>query len=147
MDPDHVAQLERRLEHEFKDRELLARALTHASYANEHLPLAHNEALALLGDAALALIVAERLFQADPTAPVGVMTPERARIVSGANLARWAMSLELGALLRLGIGEERTGGRERESVLATALEAVLGVLYLEGGLDAVRRAVRSLAVW
>ncbi|MGH7311718.1 MAG: ribonuclease III family protein [Candidatus Rokuibacteriota bacterium] len=147
MDPDRVAELERRLEHQFRDRELLARALTHASYANEHLPLIHNEGLALLGDAALALVVAERLFEADPSAPVGVMTPERARVVSGANLARWAIGLELGNLLRLGRGEEQTGGRERESVLATALEAVLGVLYLEGGLDTVRRAVRRLAVW
>ena len=147
VDPARIAQLERRLEHQFQDRELLARALTHASYANEHLPLAHNEGLALLGDAALALIVAERLLQTDPTAPVGVMTPERARIVSGANLARWATSLELGELLRLGRGEDRTGGRERESVLATALEAVLGALYLEGGLEAVRRTIRRLAVW
>jgi ribonuclease-3 len=67
--------------------------------------------------------------------------------VAGANLARWASGIELGALLRLGRGEEQTGGRERESVLATALEAVLGVLYLEGGLDSVRRAVGRLAVW
>ncbi|HSF06388.1 MAG TPA: ribonuclease III domain-containing protein [Methylomirabilota bacterium] len=147
MDPDRVAELERRLEHRFRDRDLLARALTHASYANEHPPLGHNEGLALLGDAALALVVAERLFDADPSAPVGVMTPERARIVAGANLARWASGIELGALLRLGRGEEQTGGRERESVLATALEAVLGVLYLEGGLDTVRRAVGRLAVW
>ena len=147
MDPDRVAELERRLEHQFRDRDLLARALTHASYANEHPPLGHNEGLALLGDAALALVVAERLFDADPSAPVGVMTPERARIVSGANLARWASGVELGALLRLGRGEEQTGGRERESILATALEAVLGVLYLEGGIDTVRRAVGRLAVW
>ena len=147
MDPDRIAELERRLGHQFQDREVLARALTHASYANEHLPLAHNEGLALLGDAALALVVAERLFQADPTAPVGLMTQERARVVSGANLAQWASGLELGELLRLGRGEARTGGRERESILATALEAVLGAVYLEGGLDAVRRAVRRLTVW
>lgn len=142
-----MAELERRLVHQFRDRDLLARALTHASYANEHLPLRHNEGLALLGDAALALVVAERLFDVDPDAPVGVMTPERARIVSGANLARWAIGLELGGLLRLGRGEDQTGGRERESVLATALEAVLGVLYLEGGLETVRRAVHRMAVW
>ena len=147
MDPARVAELERRLEHRFQNQELLARALTHASYVNEHSPLDDNEGLAWLGDAALALVVAEHLFATDPRAPVGVMTPERAGIVSGANLARWASGLELGALLRLGRGEEQTGGRQRESVLATALEAILGVLFLEGGLDTVRRAVRRLAVW
>ncbi len=146
MDPDR-GELEGRLAHQFRDRDLLARALTHASYANEHPPLGHNAGLALLGDAALALVVAERLFATDPDAPVGVLTPERARIVSGANLARWAIGLELGGLLRLGRGEEQTGGRERESILATGLEAVLGALYLEGGVDTVRRAVGRLAVW
>jgi ribonuclease-3 len=92
-------------------------------------------------------VVAERLFDANPAAPVGVLTPERARLVSGANLARWAKELELAPHLRLGRGEDQTGGRERESVLATALEAVLGALYLEGGLPAVRRTVSRLAVW
>lgn len=143
--PD-VAELERRLGHQFRDRALLERALTHASYANEHPPAAHNEALALLGDAALALVVAERLLVEEPMAPVGVLTPRRAAIVSGANLALWASDLELGGVLRLGRGEEGTGGRTRESILATTLEAVLGALYLEGGLDAVRRLVGRLAV-
>ena len=91
--------------------------------------------------------MAERLLARTPSAPVGVLTPERAAIVSGANLARWAAALELGALLRLGRGEDQTGGRERESILATTLEAVLGVVYLEGGLDAVRSAVGRLAGW
>lgn len=147
MDPDRIAELERRLEHRFVDRSLIIRALTHASYANEHPPAGQNEGLALLGDAALALVVAERLFDANPDAPVGVLTPERARIVSGENLARWAKELALGAVLLLGRGEDQTGGRERESILATALEAVLGALYLEGGLPAVRRTVSRLAVW
>jgi ribonuclease-3 len=147
VDPDRIAELERRLEHRFVDHSLILRALTHASYANEHPPGGHNEGLALLGDAALALVVAERLFDANPAAPVGVLTPERARIVSGENLARWARELALGGVLLLGRGEDQTGGRERESVLATALEAVLGALYLEGGLPAVRRTVGRLAVW
>jgi ribonuclease-3 len=67
--------------------------------------------------------------------------------VSGVNLARWAASLGLGALLRLGRGEDQTGGRARESILATALEALLGVLYREGGIAAVRAAVGRLALW
>ncbi len=147
MDEARVGELERRLGHRFRDRALLERALTHASYANEHPPLAHHEGLAFLGDAALGLVVAEHLFGATPEAPVGVLTPERAALVSGATLVRWAAGLDLSALLRLGRGEEQTGGRERESILATTLEAVLGVVYLEAGLDAVRRAVTRLAVW
>jgi ribonuclease-3 len=83
----------------------------------------------------------------DPAAPVGVLTPRRAELVSGANLARWAVDLGLGALVRLGRGEEQTGGRARESILATTFEAVLGVIYLEGGMPAVRRIVAALAGW
>jgi ribonuclease-3 len=135
------------LGHRFRDPGLLEQALTHASYANEHPPARHHEPLALLGDAALALIVAEHLMREDPEAPVGVLTVRRAALVSGANLARWAARVELGRLLRLGRGAERTGGRERESILATTLEALLGAIYLEAGLPAVRLAVSRLALW
>jgi len=139
-----LAALERRIGHRFRDPSLAARALTHTSYANEHVPTEDQEPLAFLGDAALALVVAERLLADDPAAPVGVLTPRRAEIVSGANLARWAAAAGLGTLVRLGRGEERTGGRARESILATTLEAVIGVLYLEGGLPAVRAAIARL---
>ena len=144
---DPLAELSRRLGHAFADSRLLERALTHSSYANEHPPASDNEGLALLGDAALALVVAEHLLEVMPGAPVGVLTPGRAALVSGANLARWAGELGLGELVRLGRGEEQTGGRARESVLATALEAVLGAVYLEGGVAAVRRIVARLALW
>lgn len=144
--PD-LAELERRLGHRFLDSDLVTRALTHASYANEHPPLPSHEALALVGDAALGLVVTEQVFGADPSAPVGVLTPRRAELVSGANLARWAADLGLGPLLRLGRGEDQTGGRTRESILATALEALLGVIYLEAGVEGVRRVVRRLAGW
>jgi ribonuclease-3 len=147
VDPARVAELERRLGHRFRDPALLERALTHASYANEHPPEASHEGLALLGDAALALVVAEHLLAGDPAAPVGVLTPRRAELVSGERLARWAAELDLGPLLRLGRGEDQTGGRARESILATALEALLGVLYREGGIAAVRAAVGRLALW
>jgi ribonuclease-3 len=147
MDEARVAALEARLGLTFEDRDRLLRALTHTSYANEHPPTPHHEGLALLGDAALALVVAEHLLAQDPDAPVGVLTPRRAEIVSGANLARWAAGLDLGPLLRLGRGEAQTGGRARESILATALEAVLGVIYLERGLAEVRRVVALLALW
>jgi ribonuclease-3 len=133
--------------HDFQDAELWLRALTHRSYANEHPPEPDNEALAFLGDAVLGLVVAEHLWTATPDASVGVLTPARADIVSGVNLARWAERLSLGAHLRLGRGEQRTGGQTKESVLATALEALLGVVYLEGGLPAARRAIDLLAMW
>ena len=144
---DPLVALTRRLGHAFADPDLLTRALTHPSWANEHPPAGDNESLALLGDAALALVVAEHLLRVRPDAPVGVLTQERAALVSGTNLARWAADLDLGDRLRLGRGLERDGGRTLESVLATALEAVLGALYLEGGLDAVRRVVARLALW
>jgi ribonuclease III len=150
-DPDvggeRLAALERRLGHHFSDRSLIERALVHSSYANEHPPTSHNEGLAFVGDAALGLVVAEYLLALDADAPVGVLTPRRAEVVSGANLARWAGELEIGSMLRLGRGEDSTGGRARESILATALEAVLGAIYFEGGLPAVRRAVAALAAW
>ena len=125
----------------------MIRALTHASHANEHPPEGDNEPLALVGDAALGLVVADHVFSTDPAAPVGVLTPRRAELVSGANLARWARELGLGPLLRLGRGEDQTGGRARESILATALEALLGAIYLEAGIPAVRRVVAALARW
>ena len=147
MDSLRVAELERRLGHRFRDPGLLECALTHASYANEHPPAADHERLAFVGDAALALVVAEHITATDPTAPVGVLTPRRAELVAGARLARWALELELPELLRLGRGEDQAGGRARESILATALEAVLGALYCEGGLGAVRAVIGRLAAW
>lgn len=89
--------------------------------------------------------MAERLFARAPDAAVGVLTPARAALVSGANLARWAAALGLGHWVRLGRGEAQMGGRTRESILATTLEAVVGAVYLDAGLAAVRRVVERLA--
>lgn len=148
LSPDPFGLLEERLGHRFKDRELLLRALTHVSYANEQPPKRDNESLAFLGDAVLSLVVTERLWETAHDQPVGILTPGRASIVAGETLAGWAEGLELGPLLRLGRGEELTGGRAKRSVLATAFEAVLGAVYLEGGLPAARAVVERLsAVW
>jgi ribonuclease III len=141
------AALEERLGHQFRDEGLLERALTHSSYAHESPPAPHHESLALLGDAVLGLVVAEYLLGVAPSASVGELTQGRAQLVAEATLAGWARELDLGALLRLGRGEEQTGGRARQSNLATALEAILGVVHLEGGLPAVRTAVGRLALW
>jgi ribonuclease-3 len=135
------------LGHTFADLALLERALTHRSWANEHPPALDNESLAFVGDAVLALVVAEHLWRGDPTGTVGVLTPARADLVSGENLARWAETIGLGAHLQLGRGEALQGGQAKESVLATAIEAVLGAVYLEGGLTAARRSIALLAVW
>ncbi|MBI4588765.1 MAG: hypothetical protein HY725_07985 [Candidatus Rokubacteria bacterium] len=148
LSADPLGVLQERLGHRFKDRNLLLRALTHVSYAHEHPPELDNESLAFLGDAVLSLIVTEHLWDTAPDEPVGVLTPRRAAVVAGDSLARWAEGLELGPLLRLGRGEELTGGREKKSVLATAVEALLGAIYLEDGLGAARAVVERLsAVW
>jgi ribonuclease-3 len=144
---DPVEALGERLGYRFRDRGLIGEALTHASWAYEHPPASHNGRLAFLGDAVLALVVAERVMAERPGEPVGVLTPRRADLVSGANLARWAELAGLPPLLRLGRGEEQSGGQGKESVLATAFEAVLAVVYLEAGLDGVRRVVASVALW
>jgi len=146
-DFDAAARLGPRLDHVFRDPALLQQALTHRSYANEHPGERDNGALAFLGDAVLALVVGEHVWREHPQEAEGQLTPRRADLVSGTNLARWAAAVELGSCLRLGRGEALMGGREKDSLLATALEAVLGVVYLEGGLEAARRAVATLASW
>lgn len=144
---DPLSELEERLGYRFTARDLLLRALTHISFANEHPGERHNESLAFVGDSVLSLIVAERLWQTARDEPVGVLTPDRASVVADENLARWADDLNIGALLRLGRGEELTGGRTKQSVLATAFEAILGAVYLESGLGAARAVVARAAMW
>jgi ribonuclease-3 len=146
-DPGGLPALERRLGHRFADPALLARALTHASWAAEHPPAPAQDPLAFVGDAALGLVVAEALLRAEPAATVGRLTPRRAALVADETLARWAAELDLGPPLRLGRGAEQTGGRTTASILATTLEAVLGALYLDGGLGPVRALVGRLAGW
>ena len=142
---DHsLDELQAALGHRFRDPALLERALTHASYAHEHPPTLHNETLAFLGDAVLGLVVAELLSARAPEAGVGSLTAERALLVSAKNLASWALRLDLPARLRLGRGEALGGGAAKESILATAFEAVVGALYLEGGLGSVAGVVSRL---
>ena len=123
-------------------------ALTHRSWSNENpfadgvRPVA-NERLEFLGDAVLGLAIARQLFDRRPEQDEGVLSKAKAQLVSTAILALHARRLGLGTLLRVGKGEERSGGRERDSLLADALEAVLGALYLSDGLEAVERFVRG----
>lgn len=123
--------------------ELLEKAVTHASYAYEH-NTASNERLEFLGDAVLELLVSERLYHAFPEAPEGILTRLRASMVCEPTLARWASELGLAEALRLGKGEEAQGGRERPALLADAVEALLGAVYLSEGLESARILVAKL---
>lgn len=139
-----VTPLEERLGHRFRDRELLVLALTHRSWANEQSREEHYERLEFLGDAVLGLVTAEWLYREHPELPEGQLSKRKAVLVSRPALARHARRLELGGELRLGVGEERSGGRDKSSLLADSLEALFGAVFLDGGLDAVREVIRPL---
>lgn len=124
----------------FKDLELLNRALIHTSYANENnLPhFKSNQRLEFLGDAVLDLIISEFIYKEYPDFPEGELTKIRANVVCESTLVKIALQLGLGNYIFLGRGEESTGGKERPSILADALEALIGAIYLDGGLQEAR---------
>jgi ribonuclease-3 len=134
-----------RLGHRFSDLGLLDRALTHASQAHESLaPVRRdNEPLEFLGDAVLQLTVTDLIHRRDPEGSEGRKSQRRAALVKAASLARRAEGLGLVPLLRLGRGEEKTGGRAKTALWADAYEAVVAALYLDGGFEAARRFVRG----
>jgi ribonuclease-3 len=136
-----VSTLEQRLGHEFNASGLLVHALTHRSLESERPEEASNERLEFLGDAVLQLAVTDFLYEEYPQLPEGQMAKIRAACVNRSELARISRSLELGADIRLGRGEESTGGREKQSILADALEAVLAAVYLDGGMMAARSVI------
>jgi ribonuclease-3 len=137
--------LEQRLGYRFADLSLLDRALTHASLANETATLHHsdNEALEFLGDSVLGLVITDLLHRRDPDGAEGRKSRRRAQLVSAPSLARRAAELGLPELLRLGKGEEKTGGREKTALWANAYEALVAALYLDGGFEAAHRFVRA----
>jgi ribonuclease-3 len=134
-----------RLGYRFKDMALLDRALTHASQANEAPGQRRrdNEPLEFLGDAVLELAVTDLLHRRDPEGSEGRKTRRRAQLVSAPSLARRALGLGLPELLRLGKGEEKTGGRAKAALWADAYEAVIAAVYLDGGFAAARRLVAA----
>lgn len=140
MTPEARAALEQGLGHAFQRPERLALALTHRSSTTDG---AHNETLEFLGDAVLALAMSDLLMLRYPTAREGVLSKIRASLVNAEVLARKAREIGLGQWLRLGKGEERSGGREKVSILASAYEAVLGAVYLDAGFDPARRIVAA----
>ena len=135
--------LEAKLGYRFRDRSLLENALTHSSYANENKSqLGSNERLEFLGDSILGMVTADFLYAEHPDLPEGDLTRTRAALVREESLVEVADAWDLGAYLRLGHGEETGGGRERPSIRADAVEAVLAAVYLDGGLDKCRDIIR-----
>lgn len=143
-DGDPLRRFQRRVGFGWRGRRRLEEALTHRSHAHEQGLDAHYERLELLGDAVLGLLAAEWLFRRFPAAGEGRLSELKAYVVSRPVLARQAEELGIGELLRLGVGEERSGGRCKDSLLADAYESVLGALYLERGLERARRLVAPM---
>src|SRR6185369_14579121 len=143
-----TASLELRISHRFSDPELLRRALTHSSLANESrtgngLPLTDNEQLEFLGDSVLGFLIAEALVLRSPDSSEGELSRLKAHLVSAAHLHGVARRLDLGSYLDLGRSEEMSGGRMKKTLLVDGLEAVIAAIYLDGGLDAARSFVEG----
>ena len=135
-----MESLEKKLGYSFRNRTLLSEALNHSSYANEHRDgLGSNERLEFLGDSVLGFVSAEFLFKGNLELPEGDLTRMRASLVCEQSLYEVARELELGSYLKLGRGEAAGGGRERQSILADAVEALLAAVYLDGGMEPADR--------
>ena len=141
-----MQELERKLGYRFRSGALLAEALRHSSYANEHrgAESVSNERLEFLGDSVLGFVTAEYLFARHPDSPEGELTRIRAALVCEESLHEVAQKLELGRYLKLGNGEEAGGGRTRPSILADATEAVIAAVYLDGGLAAASSLIHRV---
>jgi len=132
--------LEQALGYEFKNHELITEALTHRSHFHEFGDSPHNERLEFLGDAVLDLCMTEIVMEFSPKSDEGELSKLRSQLVSERTLARAARSLGLGPHIRLGRGEDLSGGRERDSLLADTLEAVIATIYIDGGQSAVHQS-------
>ena len=134
---------ENNIQYTFKDISLLELALTHSSYANESkVHMEYNERLEFLGDAVLQLVTSEKLYTENPDMPEGKMSKQRAALVCEEALSEYSKQIDLGRFMFLGKGEENTGGRERPSVLADAFEAVIGAIFLDGGIEPAKKFIR-----
>ena len=140
-----INELETAIGYQFRNITLLQNALSHSSYANErwHDSLKSNERLEFLGDSVLGMVVAEYLYRTFPDRPEGELTRMRADMVCERTLATVANRLDLGRHLLLGKGEEQGGGRNRESILADAVESVIAACYLDGGMDAAVQFIQK----
>ena len=135
-----------KIDYEFKNPQLIETALSHSSYVNEHKGLVCNERLEFLGDSILGFITAEYLYKNYPNLPEGQLTKIRANVVCETMLAKKGKELGINKLLRLGKGEEHTGGRERPSIIADAMEAIIGAIFLDGGIEPAKEFVLGLLI-
>lgn len=135
----NLARLQDALNYRFKDEALLQLALTHRSAASQH-----NERLEYLGDAVLGFVIADELYRRFPKVSEGDMTRMRASLVKGVTLAELGLELKLSEVIKLGPGELKSGGFRRESILADAVEAIFGAVYLDSGTEAVRALILAL---
>jgi len=143
--PNPLRELEKRIGYHFKDRALLQTAVTHPSYCFEHVgERQDNQRLEYLGDAVLGLLAAQYVYAHHADADEGRLTMLRSHVASGKSLAKTARSIGLGAYLRMGKGEERGGGRDRDGMLADGMEAVFGAAWLDGGLRASSKLFTKL---
>jgi ribonuclease-3 len=149
-----VADFEKLIGYTFKDVQLLERSLTHRSWAHENfagrsddeIRAAENESFEFVGDSVLGLAIAEQLFRKYPDASEGELTLMKHRLVSTSTLAGVAESLKIGEHIRIGRGEEKTGGRQKRAILADALEAVIGAVFFDGGYISARAFVSRIFV-
>ena len=143
-----LAEFQKRIGYQFNNLNLIRQALTHSSYANEKHMKKHsdNERLEFLGDAVLEIVSSEFLYINYPDKPEGELTKLRASIVCEPTLALCTEPLELGKYLYLGKGEEATGGRKRDSIVSDAFEALIGAIFLDGGVDAARSFILQFAL-
>lgn len=139
-----MEKLQNALDYVFGKPELLEQALTHPSWANEHGEDLNNQRLEFLGDAVLELCISNELYKRYPDLREGPLTQMRGQLVNETTLARLSRDLDLPKNLRIGKGEDSQGGRQRDSIVADAFEAVLAAVYLDGGFGAAQRTVRKL---
>ena len=137
----NIELFEQKINYEFKNKEYILEALTHSSYSNENKNYPFNERLEFLGDSVLSIVISDYLFKKETKLPEGELTKIRANIVCEESLSEVSKNIHLGKYMLLGKGEEATGGRERISILADALEAVIAVIYLDGGIKCAREFI------
>ena len=143
-----ISELEKLIGYEFKDKKLLKQALTHSSYANEQKinKSGDYERLEFLGDAVLEVVSSEFLFHKYPDLPEGKLTKLRASMVCEPSLAICARDLNLGSYIMLGKGEESTGGRNRESITSDVMEAIIGAIFLDGGMEKAKAHIERFVL-
>ena len=138
---NNISLFEENINYEFTNKEYILEALTHSSYSNENKNYPFNERLEFLGDSVLSIVISDYLFKKETKLPEGELTKIRANIVCEESLSEVSKDIHLGKYMLLCKGEEATGGRERISILADALEAVMAAIYLDGGLDKAREFI------